>query len=367
MRGDAVVTLLSKVLEVLCLIIGLAGIMATLPDNWNILLGLPCLAIALSICVFVHEVGHLAGALSVRWKVVVFAVGRFALQIPNRSFGIVDRKDREEIAGWVVAFPPDRELATIRRALAFTACGPLANLLFALVLAIVALNLPQPENNFEKLQPVDVLFVLAWLSMGLFLGNAIPRRDDKSWNDGAKIVDRIRQNDGSTGVSPLVWMLTLLTSNLRLRDLPVWMVEDAALSDDQLDQGGKLLMSIRIGRALDAASPDVVEVRELIDDYHSRYDPSHWSVACEAFLAAVYEADVVQAKVALARVDGTNDVPQLTLAAQAAIAMRDGRVPDGRSALKEMNRLVRKLSRFTDLTYRDIHKTVAALQPVACV
>lgn len=352
-----VVRLLSRIPAILCVIIAWVATISALPNQWNILLSWPLLAIGQLVCVVFHEFGHAVGAWLGRWKVIVFAVGSLAIQIPNRNIGILSREKRDERAGWVLAIPPEKSLATRRRALLLTAGGPAANLVLASFATVLGWLLPvlanSPDVNASRL-----LFGLAWLSLAMFFANAIPDGMPRA-NDGAKILRYLRPKNRSHDITPFQWIMALLGVNVRLRALPPWMVAEALAQSE--DSEKPMMATIAIGQALDAVNPDRVEMRRLMDDFHACYPSSHWSTACDAFLAAVYENDVDRAKSALSRVSGTSDIPQLTLAAWAAVAMREGRVGDATRDLKEMDRIVRNASAFSDLTYRDIRRTVESL------
>jgi hypothetical protein len=337
---------------------------AGLPNNWGLYLMMAALPIGWVLCTFVHELGHAVGAMAVGWRVVIFAVGRTALQIPNRSVGLLKQDNpHRELAGWVLAIPPTRSQATLKRDIVFTAAGPVASLVFAILLLAGALSIPH-QGGSPRFEPALIVGGLAWQSFALFLINAIPHQGANRSNDGMSIVSRIRQGASNTvTLSPLVWMFALHDAGTRLRDYPQWLVSDCdavTRGDAELERWLEVLL---IGRALDAASPDAKAARAMIDSYHERYPASHWSVACEAYLASVLEERTEAAEAVMEKVTDPSDIPQLTLAAQAAIAMRRGRTGDAKLALDEMDVIVRSESVFTDMTYRDIRRIIEGLPP----
>jgi hypothetical protein len=334
------------------------------PADWGLYMMLLALPVGWIVCTFLHELGHAVGAKLVRWQVVVFAVGRIAYQVPNRGFGLLKRDDENrELAGWVLSVPVERRFATLRRDLVVTSAGPLANLLFAIILMAVALNIAI-RGGQPRFEPSLLVAALACQSMTLFVTSAIPHFGAGRANDGASMVEQIRQRASkAVALSPLTWMLALRNSGTRLRDYPEWLVSDCYLATRGNAELERWLETVRIGRALDAASPDAKAARGLIDAFHDRHPPNHWSVACEAYLAAVFEHRIGAAEAAMEKVTGPSDTPQLTLAAQAAIGMKRGRTAEAKRDLDAMDVIVRRESVFADLTYRDIRRIIEGLPP----
>jgi hypothetical protein len=157
----------------------------------------------------------------------------------------------------------------------------------------------------------------------------------------------------------------LATSQVRLRDRPAWMVAAAESATYPTEEIGshmtRYLATAEIGTVLDSVTVDVPLARRLIDEHRATYGDGDWLASCDAWLAAIWEGDAERASAALARHRGKTTIPQMTLAAEAAIAARTGDASTAKARLREMDKEIRQLSPFRDETFRDIRRQVEAL------
>jgi hypothetical protein len=87
--------------------------------------------------ILIHELGHAAAVISLKGRVLMFAVGPIAAQFGPFKLGFAPSldRDRREVGGFVLATFDGRE--TTRMELIVAAAGPVANLLFAAVLGLL--------------------------------------------------------------------------------------------------------------------------------------------------------------------------------------------------------------------------------------
>jgi hypothetical protein len=316
--------------------------------------------VGLFFSIAVHEFGHAAAAHAVGWRVIVVVIGPLGFQVPNRDFAWVSRAKRRYASGWVLAAPPTLKLATNPRDIGYTAGGPIASLGYSISLFVGASLLPDP-GEFSTVYTPMLCGAFGVQSLAIFIGTIIPYVRDSSTSDGYKILAALKQQPIGVQGRSLSWLAAMLQASVRLRNLPEWMVQHVIVSS-QGDEGiARFIDSVVVGRALDVDSPDIPAADRLLNDFRARYGVSHWLVACEAFLAAAHEHNPGRAKAALAELEQPSDIPQLTLAAEAAIAMLEGQRDIAKRKCSEMIKIVRQEKDFPDVTYRDLERKVFAL------
>jgi hypothetical protein len=144
--------------------------------GWGLLL----FAGIFSSSIVVHEGGHLLGALSQGCRVLWVGLGPFLFERRLRGFRLHMRRMR--IAGFVMSVPDfDRDVFVQKRIV--VAAGPVANLIVALALLIIALTLP---NQFGSVGALALWFAIA-MNTALGLGNLVPF-DKPTKSDGALLL-----------------------------------------------------------------------------------------------------------------------------------------------------------------------------------
>jgi hypothetical protein len=313
-----------------------------------------CVFLGIFTGTLIHELGHAAGALIAGWRVVVFAVRPFAMRFPNASFVLAGKKTFPGKLGFVMAVPGRLETLTPGRWACFIAAGPAASLFFAVYLGLGALALshrvPTPTASF-----------FAALCAGFALHSAcvclitlLPRGLPGSVSDGAKLLTACAAWHGIPEMDVLPWLLALLKHNIRPRDLPGWMVE----ATGSTGQYAMLHDTFIIARLLDARPLDSRQTRKKLDQFRAIYGATEWLCACDAYLAAIYEADPGRAAACLAMPQTQRLVPELTLAAQAALRARLGEEHAMKAYLSEMEQILFRGSPFRNDSYADIRRDV---------
>ncbi|WP_332801801.1 M50 family metallopeptidase [Sphingomonas sp. RT2P30] len=311
-----------------------------------------------------HEAGHALAARACGWRTIVFIARPFGLHLPHRDIVIVRRKMGVGYGGWVLSVPGRRSVATRGREALYVAGGPVASLLLAAVVGSVSVDWRNQHGGAESpANLIAIAFALQSLHGGIF--TLLPSHKAGGSSDGQKLW-QLRRDDGSWfGGRALRWIGAMLLYRIRLRDLPPWML-DAAHStlppnDDAMDETARALASLEIGIELDAASDDVGQARRMIDAYRARYGASEWLNSVDAFCAATWEADPTRARAALWCGPRTEELRAMVMAAEAAVAAREGDAETARSRLSAMRQAVKADSPFHNATFRDIGRRIEAM------
>jgi hypothetical protein len=354
---------------------------AAFRDQPRPLFALICLAFGSLISTTVHEAGHALTAVACGWRVLAFVVRPFGLQLPNRNLAIMSRALEPAAAGWVATVPRSIEAGTTANWRAILLSGPIISLILSAVAFLAAATVLVEFDSHSTVmvgsgslkwaiqtQPV----MTAPLAIGLGIQSLhsaifsfLPSARGEISTDGTQWRAAGRPDDNREIDAPFIWLQTLATYQVRLRDRPAWMVTAAEAVRHPTEEGTshitQYLAGARIGTVLDSVTVDVALARNLIDAYRATYGDGDWLAACDAWLAAIWEGDAERASAALARHRGKTTIPQMTLAAEAAIAARSGDASTAKARLREMDKEIRQLSPFRDETFRDIRRQVEAL------
>jgi len=349
-------------------------------DEPRPLFALICLALGSLISTTVHEAGHAFTAVACGWRVLAFVVRPFGLQLPNRNLAIMSRTLQPGAAGWVATVPRSIEAGTTANWRTIVLAGPITSLMLSAIVFLAAATVLAEIDSHSTVMVGSGSFkwaiqthavMTAPLAIGLGIQSLhsaifsfLPSASGEMTTDGTLWRAAGRPDNSRTIDAPFVWLQTLATYQVRLRDRPAWMVSAAEAVRHPTEGTSRMtqyLAGAEIGTVLDSVTVDVALARRLIDAYRATYGDGDWLAACDAWLAAIWEGDAERATAALARHRGKTTIPQMTLAAEAAIAARTGDVPTAKARLREMDKEMRQLSPFRDETFRDIRRQVEAL------
>ena len=347
------------------------------PEQPQILFATVCMLVGGFTVTLVHESGHLAAALACGWRIIVFAVRPFAFQVPNRGFAFLPRRYHPEFGGWVATVPRSATVDTPRRWGILLAAGPVASFVLAAVTLAMWVRLPPPPtiSDWAAAQPglgpalrlppphraVDLRaigfgFAIQSLQSGIFA--LLPSWRETGRSDGEMLRALLRSARSYRDGRALIWLRTLLHYKVRLRDLPEWMVAQAAGNDASLEIE-RALAGIALGRKLDARVADAADIRRGLDAYRAAYGDGAWIGACDAYFSAIVERDPVRAAVILAASPDTPNETAMYFAAEAAIAARLGDPAGKRAHLAAMRKAVRSESPLDDPSFADIGREIA--------
>ena len=323
-------------------------------------LGFACWAIGLRISTLIHEFGHAAAVRACGWRVLVFVVRPFGLQIPNRNLFMARRAQHPGAGGWVSMVPRSQAAGTRARLAIIIAAGPVISLAVAVVaMGGAPLWLAASDRYDLRVSLIGFAFGVQALHSGLFSLLPHPR---VAGNSDGDILRMLRRADaGWDAIQPLVWLRGLLDCNVRLRDLPHWMLDAARAIPLPPDGLAQHMATIEIGIVLDSTPVDAVLARRRINEHRALYGSSEWLDSCDAYLTAIWEADAARAQDALWKGAATEDMRPLVLAAMAAVAARAGEASVARTLLADMRSTLKAKSPYRNPTFRDIGRQIEAL------
>jgi hypothetical protein len=340
------------------LLVGLVWFMGSSTSEFGPVTGWILALAGFWLVIFIHELGHAAAALACGWKVAVFVAGNLGFHIHNREFAWVPRSKRLKLAGFVVPYPGSTEVWTKRRSILIHAGGPAASLVFAALLATTAVMLANrgQSNGFDVSR---LAAGLALFSFGTALMTLTPSGPGKPASDGQNIVRSLRRLEPEwLQTRGLVRLHALTSQNVRLRDLPSWMIEEAQTAAKNNDILGRAVAALIIGIVLDTLPVDIQSARELIDEFRRSNGNNAWLACCDAYFTATWENDAIRGRALLWNEEVEEDLKPLALAAEAAVLAREGDQLRAKQLLIAMRTEVARKSAFTDLTFRDIERQI---------
>ncbi|MCP5396802.1 MAG: hypothetical protein H6918_08725 [Sphingomonadaceae bacterium] len=314
------------------------------------------------ISTLLHELGHLVAGWIVGWRLVVINVMGLSLHWWNMRFHLDKPDIAADAGGWVVMIPDSAAALTPFRHLVMVAGGPLVSLAQTVVgisLAILAYKGP-----FFGPFALDVVGLgLAFFGLITFLGTAIPSKRAES-NDASTILRDFAMWRSGERFDPAAWLALLLQYNVRLRELPEWLIADAINYHAESDYADRYFRSLEIGIALDAKQVDANRALGLIEEYEQLFGIDDWLACCRAYCEAAHLHDLTAARRSMEKAGFPSSLPQMDYAARAAIAMLEGDRGNAMELLKLMDAEIAAKSPFRDMTFRDIRKQITALQKI---
>jgi hypothetical protein len=324
------------------------------PTVWVPLL---CTAAGWFFVILIHEIGHAGASIACGWRVLAFAVKPVGLHLPTRTITLLPRSHMSDAGGYVASVPKSRAQGTVLRKAIIVASGPVA----CLALAAAALLLRQ-----FWLRALDTQFLIqsnfgtavaiqACLSAFMSL---LPYEN----SDGAQLLALLRRTPEWEAQRPYGWARGMLDYNVRLRDLPTWLV--VAQGELPFPERKRYLAGLEIGRVLDADQPNYPRARRMIDAYRARYGGGAWLDSCDAYLAAVGEGDAEGAAARLWKGEPDPGLMAMQHAASASVLAVQGDAVGMKRELAAMRRANRAMSPYRNATFRDIERRIrAALRP----
>ena len=308
--------------------------------------------------VLLHELGHAVAALVCRWKIVVFAAGPIGFQFHNREFAFIPRSKRDELAGFVFAMPTNRQDWTRVRNMWIVAGGPIANLLLAAVAFAGGVVGETAENGRLN----SALLAVGLMSSAMAFNSLTPSSRTGRSSDIQQLRRLARMSDQAFLRQRAVgWLYGLAKHKVRLRELPLWMLDEAQEMAEHGDASARFAVeALHVGIVLDSPPVDLRGARNLLNQFRDEHGASAWLDCCDAYFTAVWEADPVAARAKLWHGEMDRELRPLALAAEASVLAREG---DNLAAMKSLKQMRESLERtpFTDRTFRDIGRQIEAL------
>jgi hypothetical protein len=178
-------------------------------------------------------------------------------------------------------------------------------------------------------------------------------------SDIQQLLQLARTNDEAWRKQRAVgWLYGLAKHKVRLRELPLWMLDEARhVARSESREARFAVDALIVGIVLDSPPVDLWEARRLLDQFREDHGRSAWLDCCDAYFTAVWEEDAEAGRAKLWRGEIDDDLRPLALAAEASVLAREGDKTAAVTLLAQMLDAVRKAP-FTDRTFRDIGRQI---------
>jgi hypothetical protein len=206
-----------------------------------------------------------------------------------------------------------------------------------------------------------VLTGVAILSIWIAIETMLPEAKGKHISDGRQIWHKLRDGTQQDAFHAFSYIFAMLNRTVRLRDIPQWLLALLRADPPLPEELARMSDSLEISCALDAGRVEPAHVRTLIETFREKYGTNGWLGACDAYLAAIYEHDPERAEIAMEMGGEDGGTPELTLAAEAAVAAAKGETKFAEAKLAEMDNILRLKSPFLNETFRDIRTAIEAV------
>jgi hypothetical protein len=206
----------------------------------------------------VHEAGHALAGLWMNFDFTTYIVGPLMWQKEEGTWHFKWNTNINTAGGMVICMPIGTYNLTKRFAV-YAAGGPLASLLLSFMtygLYIVLL----PSYPDDQMLP-NLLYIIAVLSLIIFIATIVPMRANGFSTDGARVVRLLKGGDSSRLEFLILKLITGASAGIRPRDLD-WtdLREAAALAKKLHDPFGVYVLSFMYQSELDRGNIDKAEV-----------------------------------------------------------------------------------------------------------
>ncbi|MDH6304777.1 hypothetical protein M2459_001514 [Parabacteroides sp. PF5-5] len=174
-----------------------------------LLLGIP---VWLILIVNLHEIGHLLFGRISGYGFMAYKVGPVTLKRENDKY-VIRKEKMSGFAGYCMMTPPKTEVAQWKNLLYYGG-GIIINLLTGGIAILMALFIPGMHDNILLL-----LWLFAFLSLGLGLINLLPAVSGNNPNDGMIIFSILQKNKLATDFIRINQLSSKLLAGIRPRDI----------------------------------------------------------------------------------------------------------------------------------------------------
>jgi len=319
-----------------------------------------CVISSSLVSTLIHETGHAIAAWAVGWRVVVFAVWPISVRLTGWSVAFEKLGSGTDHLGWVKAIPARLDKDTRRNWSIIVAAGPAMSLGVAAASVVFAVAwLPTWDTPNIGASTIGLGFALG--SLGTCVFNVLPNAWSHQKTDGDQIRAMTDPTYDYREGRALIWLGTLASANVRLRERPSWLLDAARAAHADNYEIMKLLDATKLARLLDTFEIDRSAARALIEEYRQEYAADDWLTAIDAYVTACYDRDSKLAEAILAAWPRPESPTPMFVAAEAAVAAAKGQSGEAKDRLQAMMKLVRAQSTFRDDTFRDIYRQIRKL------
>ncbi|MFM2213193.1 MAG: hypothetical protein RL427_456 [Bacteroidota bacterium] len=178
------------------------------------------------IVIAIHEAGHAMAGVWMNFNFKTYIVGPLLWEKNNNRWQFKWNKNINTAGGMVICMPIGNDNLPKRFAI-YAAGGPIASFLLALITYTAYCLLPQNIPSFEILR--SVLFIIAILSVIIFLCTAFPMQANGFSSDGARIFRLMQGGDTARFELLLLKLVTNASDGVRPRDMDCNELSEAAI------------------------------------------------------------------------------------------------------------------------------------------
>lgn len=308
-------------------------------DESEFLVWLVELQVAILICIFVHESGHVAAGWASHMKLRSLQIGpfRWAHRRGRWKFKMVPS------LGGVTGMAPTRLDNVRSRSTFFTLGGPVASLLLAGLSCIAALT---AKGHFWEPAWVT-LSTIATIASTDFVVNLIPQRPETSYSDGARIYQLVTNGPWARVEQAFSMVASTLVTSLRPRDYDIGLIRNAGNFLAQGDRGMLLRLYACMHYLELGQNQDAIRALEEAESLYQGVGLQSPAGVCATFVFvnAIFKRDRAAAERWWHRLQACRniDFDAEYWQARASILWLQGQSDAAREALERGNTLAREL------------------------
>ncbi|MFN3969243.1 M50 family metallopeptidase [Flavobacterium sp.] len=167
------------------------------------------------IVIAIHEAGHASAGVWVKFEFKTYIVGPLMWEKDTKRWHFKWNKNINTAGGLVICVPVGTENLTKRFSI-YAAGGPIASLLFTIITYGLYSLIPI-QNNVGILR--NILFIMAVLSLIIFISTAIPMRANGFSSDGARVMHLLNGGDTARFELLILKLITNASAGVRPKEI----------------------------------------------------------------------------------------------------------------------------------------------------
>jgi hypothetical protein len=211
----------------------------------------------------VHEAGHAIAGVSMNFNFKTYIIGPFMWQKEQNNWHFKWNKNVNTAGGMVICMPIGTENITNRFSV-YAAGGPIASLVFTLLTYGGYSLIPTSTTAVEILR--SSLYIMAVLSLIIFITTAMPMRANGFSSDGARVLRLLKGGETARFELLILKLITNASAGVRPKEMDTKELEEASHLAKKLNAPfGVYLHSFFHQSELDKGNIDKAE--EHLQDY----------------------------------------------------------------------------------------------------
>lgn len=169
------------------------------------------------VVIAIHEAGHAIAGVWVKFSFKTYIVGPFLWEKSNNKWEFKWNKNVNTAGGMVICMPQGTENLSKRFAI-YAAGGPIASLVLTLIAyGLYSLISTTPSTPIEILR--NAMFIMAVLSLIIFITTALPLRANGFSSDGARVLRLLKGGDTARFELLILKLVTNASSGVRPKNM----------------------------------------------------------------------------------------------------------------------------------------------------